>query len=209
MERVGQTVDRAMLPIFERIMELYGPYVLVRCARCTNRRLQAEDIGVFTLITTCLLVSELPWAGEISRFIDTMVEVVRPDVVLRGKGAQWWGQSEDLLLADENEQRLVGALNRLRRPLRTVVVLHHVAGVEPQELARLLEQPAAEVAARIGRGERALAKRLGVPDARALLARFAAGLDTAWILEATACAMNYLAEQARPGRPRPAWWHWN
>jgi hypothetical protein len=45
MERVRQTVDRAMLTIFERIMELYGPYVLVRCARYTNRRRQASRSG--------------------------------------------------------------------------------------------------------------------------------------------------------------------
>jgi len=209
MQRVRQNVDRAMLPIYERIMELYGPYVLVRCAKCTNRRRQAEDIGVFTLITTCLLASEVPWAGEISRLIDTMVEVVKPDVVSRGRGADWWGESEELLLVDENQQRLVGALNRLRRPLRAVVVLHHVAGVEPEELARLLDEPAAEVAARLGRGERALAKRLGVPDARGLLARFAAGLDTAWIQEAAACALHFLDRQARPGRPRKACPDWN
>ena len=198
-----------MLPVYERIMELYGPYVLVRCAKCTNRRLQAEDIGVFTLITTCLLVSELPRAGEISRFIDVMVEVVRPDVVLRGRGRAWWGQSEDLLLGDEDQQRLVEALNRLPRPLRTVVVLHHVAGVEPEPLARLLEAPATLVTAQLGRGERALAKRLGVPDARGLLARFAADLDTGWIQEAAACALDYLARQARRGRPGPARPDWN
>ena len=198
-----------MLPVYERIMELYGPYVLVRCAKCTNRRLQAENIGVFTLITTCLLVNELPRAGEISRFIDVMVEVVRPDVVLRGRGKAWWGKSEDLLLADEEQERLVQALNRLPRPLRTVVVLHHVAGVEPQEVARLLEAPGTLVTAQLGRGERALAKRLGVPDARGLLARFAAGLDTAWIQEAAACALDYLDGQARPGRPRTACPDWN
>ena len=101
---------------------------------------------------------------------------------------------------DDNQQRLVGALNRLRRPLRTVVVLHHVAGVEPEELAWLLEQPTAEVAMRLGRGERALARRLGVPDARGLLARFATGLDTGWIEEAAACALDFLDGQARPGR---------
>ena len=73
----------------------------------------------------------------------------------------------------------------------------------------MLGEPAAQVAARIGRGERALAKRLGVPDARGLLARFAAGLDTAWIQEAAACALDYLDGQARPGRPRTACPDWN
>jgi hypothetical protein len=160
-------------------------------------------------VTTCLVAGELPWAREISRFIDVMVEVIRPDVVSRGHGAAWWGESEELLLVDENQQRLVGALNRLRRPLRTVVVLHHVAGVAPQNLARLMEERAVEVAARLGRGERARARRLGVADARALLARFAAGLDTAWIRGVAGCALDYLARQARRGRSRPARSAWN
>ena len=73
----------------------------------------------------------------------------------------------------------------------------------------MLGEPAAQVAARIGRGERALARRLGVADVRALLARFAASLDTGWIQEAAACAMDYLARQARPSRPRKASPDWN
>jgi len=120
MRRVRQSVDRALLPIYERIMELYGPYVLVRCAKYTNRRRQAEEIGVFTLITTCLLASELPWTGEISRLIDLMVQVIGPDVVSRGKGAAWWGESEELLFVDEQMRRMARALNRLSWPLRGI-----------------------------------------------------------------------------------------
>ena len=61
-------------------------------------------------------------------------------------------------------------------------------------MARLLEQPAEEVLARIGRAERRLAQWLGVPDVRAVLAQFAAGLDSRldgrrW----RSCAMDYLA----------------
>jgi hypothetical protein len=113
------------------------------------------------------------------------------------------------LFVDDNQRRLVGALNRLRRPLRAVVVLHHVAGVEPEPPARLLEEPAAEVAARLGRGERALARRLGVADVRGLLARFAAGLGSGWIQGVAGCALDFLAWQARRGRSRPACPDWN
>ena len=35
----------------ERIIELYTPYVLVRCSRYTNGRRQAQQIGVYTLVT--------------------------------------------------------------------------------------------------------------------------------------------------------------
>ena len=80
-----------MLPIYRAdhgIVWTLGPGAV---RKCTNRRRQAEDIGVFTLITTCLLASEVPWAGEISRLIDVMVEVIEPDVVSRGKGGRLVG----------------------------------------------------------------------------------------------------------------------
>ncbi len=197
MRRVRQWVDPARLAVYEGIIELYAPYVLIRCARYTNRRRQAQQIGVYTLVTACLLASELPWMGQLSLLLDMVVDVIGPDIVSRGQGASWWAESRELLLVDERMRRLVRALNRLRRPLRAVLVLHHVGGVEPEPLARLLEEPAAQVAARIGRGERALARRLGMADVRALLARFAAGLDTGWIQEVAGGALDYLARPAR------------
>ena len=203
MRRRRQKIDQAMLLIYAGIMEFYAPYVLVRCANCTNRRLQAELIGVYALICTCLATREVPWTGDLSRLIDVMVDVVRRDVVGHGKGVQWWGPSEDLLLVQEPARRMAQALNRLPQPLRAVLVLRRVTGLEPPELARLLDEPAGAVAARLGRAERALAQRLGVPDARGLLTRFTAGLDNDWVQEVTACAMAFLAEQARPARSRP------
>ena len=50
--------------VYEWIIEFYGPYVLVRCSRYTNRRRQAQQIGAYTLITTCLVATSWSrWAG--------------------------------------------------------------------------------------------------------------------------------------------------
>ena len=43
MRRVRRCVEGAMLPVYERIIELYAPYVLVRCAQYTNGRRQAQQ----------------------------------------------------------------------------------------------------------------------------------------------------------------------
>jgi hypothetical protein len=106
-------------------------------------------------------------------------------------------------------QYMATALNALKRPAREVLVLHHVSKMEPEDLARLLEQPIEEVIARIGRAERHLAQWLGVPDVRSLLARFAAGLDNAWMQEVAQCAMDYLTACARRSRRRGTCGGWN
>ena len=213
MRRVRRCVEGAELAVYERIIELYAPYVLVRCSQYTNGRRQAQQIGVYTLITTCMVVGEIEHVGQLGRVVDIMVGVVGHDVVSGGEGEAWWGQSDELLIVDRRMRKIAEALNSLKRPLREVLVLHHVAGLERDELARLLQRPAAEVVTRISRGERLLAQRLhglpgrgdrvGAPDARSLLAEFAAGLDAGWIQEVADGAAGYLAALARRGRRRP------
>ncbi len=114
------------------------------------------------------------------------------------------------MIVDQRMRKMAAALNSLKRPLREVLVLHYVTGIEPDDLARLLQEPAAEVTAKIRRAERLLAKRLeglqgkgdkaGAADVRSLLTEFAAGLDAGWIREAADCALDYLAALA--SRPR-------
>jgi len=86
MRRVRRCVEGAELAVYERIIELYAPYVLVRCARYTNGRRQAQQIGVYTLITTCAVATELEHVGQLSWLVDIMVGVVGPDVVSGGEG---------------------------------------------------------------------------------------------------------------------------
>jgi predicted RNA-binding protein YlxR (DUF448 family) len=198
--------DRAELAVFKRIVELYVPHVLVRCTRYTNRRRQAQQIGTYILITTCVMLRKLGPALPLGRIVDTVVGVVGPDVVSKGEGREWWGQSEELLIADERIRRTAQALNRLKGPLREVLVLHHVCWLEPDDLAPLLQSPAGEIEATLARARRLLARRLeglgdkdhgarGV-DVQAALAQFAAGLDRNWIAEVGACALDYLRGHA-------------
>jgi len=187
MRRVRQWVDPARLAVYESIIELYAPYVLIRCARYTNRRRQAQQIGAYTLITTCLVAGELEQVGQLGRVVDIVLGVVGPDVVSGGPGDLWSGAYDELLIVDQRMRKMAAALNSLKRPWREVLVLHHVTGMEPEDLARLLREPAADVTAKIGRAEKLLAKRLDevhaksnkadAANVRSLLTEFAASLD--------------------------------
>ena len=205
MRRVRQSVNRAELGVYERIIESYCPYVLVRCSRYTNNRRQAQQIGTYALVSACLVAREVGTALPIGRIVESVLRVVGPDVLAGARGEDWRQGRDEPLLVDPRMQYMATALNALKRPGREVLVLHFVGRMAPEDLARLLEQPAEEVLARIGRAERHLAQWLGVPDVRLALARFAAGLDSAWMEEVAQCAMDYLTACAyRCSRRAPA-----
>ena len=217
MRRVRHGVNGARLPLYEWIVEWYGPYVLVRCASFTNRRRQAQEIGMYTLATTCVLAGELDHLEPLGILVDIMVDVIGPDVVLRREPAVPW--DDEPLIADKRMRDLADALNLLTRPAREVLILHHLAAMEPAELAKLLHKAPAEIAPRINRAERLLAESLtglhanddalAQPDVRSLLADFAASLDTAWLQEVADCAISYLAECDGQAVPPPGPCHLN
>jgi DNA-directed RNA polymerase specialized sigma24 family protein len=205
MRRVRQSVDRAMLPVYERIIAFYCPYVLVRCSRYTNGRRQAQQIGAYTLVSACLVAQEVGHTLPVGRIVESVLRVVGPDVLAGARGEDWRQGRDEPLLVDPRMRHMATALNALKRPAREVLVLHHVGRMTPEDLARLLEQPAEEALTRIGRAERHLAQWLGVPDVRSWLAQFAAGLDAGWMQEVGECAMDYLAASAEHHHARRGW----
>ena len=206
MRRMRRSLDRAQLAVCERIIELHTPYVLVRCARYTNGRRQAQQIGTYTLITTCLVARAVGDGLAVGRIVEIMLGVVGPDVMAGARGEDWREGRDEPLLVDPRMRYMATALNSLKWRGRQVLVLHYVGGLTPEDLARLLERPPGVVLARIGRAERHLARWLGVPDVRASMTEFAAGLDAGWMREVAACALEYLAKEAAENRRRPRSW---
>jgi hypothetical protein len=192
MRRVRQSLDRAELAVCERIIACYCPYVLIRCARYTNGRRQAQQIGAYALVTACLMALEVGDVVPIGKIVETELRVVGRDVLRGARGEDWRDGPDKPLLVGPWMQYMATALNALKRPGREVLILHHVDGLTPEDLARLLGQPVGEVEARLGRAERHLAHWLGTPDVRPPLARFAAGLDVGWMQEVAHYAMGYL-----------------
>jgi hypothetical protein len=209
MRRVRQCSGEAVLAVYERIVEVYTPYVLVCCARYTNGRRHAQQIGAYTLIVTCLATRAVGQAVPVGRILESILGVVGPDVSTGARGEDWRDGPDEPLLPDPRLRYMATALNALKRRGREVLVLHHVAGLTPADLGRLLEQPPDAVLARLARAERHLARWLHVRDVRAALAEFAAGLDTGWIQEVAGCALDYLARQARHAGSRPDRPDWN
>ena len=209
MRRGRQCPQEAVLAVYERMVELYTPYVLVRCARYTAGRRQAQQIGVYTLIGACSLAQEAGYVLPVGRIVEIVLKVVGPDVRAGARGEDWRDGPDEPLLADPWMQYMATALNALRRRGREVLVLHHVGGVTPEDLARLLDQPVEHVRTRLGRAERRLAQWLGVADVGRALARFAAGLDRNWMQEVAACALDYLAARDQRAPHCSAHANWN
>jgi hypothetical protein len=195
--------------VYERIVEVYTPYILVRCARYTNGRRQAQQIGVYTLVTACLLARRLGHVLAFGTVLEIVLRVVGPDVLAGACGEDWRVGADEPLLASPRMRYLATSLNALKRRGREVLVLHHLGGLPPEDLARLWEQPVEQVRARLGRAERRLAQWLGAADVRSRLAEFAAGLDRGWIEEVADGALEYLARHAGGSRRRRAHGDWN
>jgi DNA-directed RNA polymerase specialized sigma24 family protein len=191
--------------------------VLVRCARFTNSRREAQQMGVYALITTCLLAHRLRRPGQLVFLLDMMADVIGPDVVLEGSAADPQNGADEPLLAGPRMRELVEGLNLLPRRAREVLVLRHITTAPPEELAKLQHRPVARIAAQVGRAENRLAECLaglrseGGPvdraDVRLLLAQFAAGLDAVWLQEVRDCALRYLRRRhEQDSRPCGCWY---
>ncbi len=212
MRRGRRGRDEAALSVYARIVAWYTAYVLVRCARYTNERTWAQQIGVYTLIGACQMARVLGRGVPPGRILEIVLGVVGPDVLAGARGEDWHRQNDIPLIADAGMRKVAQALNALERSVREALVLHHVSGIGPQELARFLEEPVAEVRARIARGERLLAERLGRAraggrkaggsDVQSLLTDFAARLDGGWIMEVAAGALDYLTASGCQGPHR-------
>jgi hypothetical protein len=182
--------------VYERIVQVYTPYILVRCARYTNGRRQAQQIGVYTLVTACLLARGPGHVLPFGTVLEIVLGGVGPDVLAGACGEDWRTGPDEPLLASPRMRYLATSLNALKRRGREVLVLHHLGGLTAEDLARLWEQPVEQVRARLGRAERRLAQWLGPADVRSRLAEFAAGLDRGWMAEVARCALDYLRGSA-------------
>ncbi len=204
MRRAWRHTDRAELVWYQRIIEMYAPYVLVRCAAFTNSRRLSQEIGAHVLICACLMSSRLNRLERFGFLVETMLDVVGPDVESRGDAV-----GEEQLLADGRMWDLAQALNRMKRSWREVLVLRSIACREASELAWLLRKPASEIDASLACAAEALAEDLILPgpeSTQALLAEFAVKLDLDWIREVGCCAMGFLAADVQPTDPLPHCW---
>ena len=191
-----------MLRLCEWIVKFYARYTLLRCARFTNSRSRAEQIGIYTLITTCLLARELECPAQLGLLVDTMSDIIGRDMA-GDETSDRPRDADEPLVADEKLRKLAEALNGLDRFAREVLVFRHIERMSVAAIARLLHESREQLTARIARAEELLAEHLGElhvpgsepngPDVPSLLAEFAVSLDTDWVRNVGQCALAYLA----------------
>jgi DNA-directed RNA polymerase specialized sigma24 family protein len=215
MRRMRRKLERGELVVCERIIERYAPYVLVRCAGYTDGRRQAQEMGVYVLVTTCVIANRLMHLLPVGVLVDFMVDVVGSEVAARGRDPGRWDEGEELLIADEEIRQMAKDVNGLPRPLREVLVLHYVTGMQVSSLARLWSRPVRDVAADLAHAEEVLRQKLaerqaggeaGGVNVRTSLGQFAAGLDLGWIGEVATCALEELAKEMKRGHEGPQMW---
>jgi hypothetical protein len=192
MRRVRRCARQAEILRFQRITEVYAPYVQVRCVAFTNSRQASLEIGAYVLLCTCLITRIVGDRGSTGVLVEAMLEVVGPDVMVRG----WWRDDEGLV-PEGPMLELARALNRIERSSREILILTWLGGRTPREVARLLGKPAAATEMDLSRAEETLATQLGcgLGDARDRLHEFTAGLDVRWIMEVGCGVMELLTPE--------------
>ncbi|MGE5295229.1 MAG: hypothetical protein ACM3VT_10410 [Solirubrobacterales bacterium] len=203
MRRVRRCAERAEIARCRRIIEVYAPYVLVRCAAFTDSWRLSLEIGAYVLLCTCLLASRMTGRVRVGVLVEAMLDVVGPDVASRR------GREDDPpVFADARMLGAAKAMNRLAWPLREAIVLGPAAGRSKRELASLLHKPFHEVRVHLERAKAELAEDLGIGilSVCVLLADFAAALDADWIEQVADCVMEHLIAGLNPAAAPPVCW---
>jgi DNA-directed RNA polymerase specialized sigma24 family protein len=213
------STEAARLCVYRRIIRYYLRYVLVRCAKFTNRKREAQTIAFYALVTTCLLAPQLPHARQLRILVDMMVRIVARDQIrLKSKTRREQHTPTDIferLLATERMRKLAQAMNMLDGVTRELLVLYHIEMIGLTELSRLFERPAGEIAAHITAGRQALATRLqqlcsnhsGLHRCHValLLDEFRAYLDAGSAERLGRYALSYVTKWGKDNRRAPPW----
>jgi hypothetical protein len=178
--------------VYRRIIRYYLRYVLVRCAKFTNHKGEAQTIAFYSLV------------------------IARDQI--RQKSKTRWEQDTptdaiERLLGDETMQKLAQAMNMLDGFTRELLVLHHIEMMGVRQLSQLFERPAAEITAQITAGQEALAthlqqlcsnhSELQACDVASLLDEFRACLEPDSAERLGRYALSYVTNWEKNNRPAP------
>ena len=194
---------------FALITHRYLRYILIRSLAYTNRRTLAQQIGVYTLITTCLLAGRLRRRADLGIVVDTMVETVGHDQAISGKGRvirdERKTEAATLNTVDARICDVAGGINSVGQLGRQLLVLRHIEGIDAPALAELHQMPVTRIETVLAEAERefvgilrgmAWDHEIG-PDVHGILNDLAACLDQRWAREVAVCALDYLARHRR------------
>jgi DNA-directed RNA polymerase specialized sigma24 family protein len=206
--RVTSLTEGLRLPVYERIVQYYLRYLLLRCCEYTSSRREAEQIAAYTLITMCSLLEQLRQGCDLAWLLDTMLEVIGREQAC-GSGP---------LLRDERLQKLAGCVNRLEGFRGQVLVLGLIERMGPKIISEIYGKSVEEIVLVIDGAKRELAEHLredsgmvrteSVEDVSGLMCELGDALELDSRERVTRTVLSYLAEDVRddcrlPGRFAP------
>ena len=149
MDRLGAT---------ERMAAHYLRYALLRSAKHTNIKSDAEAMAAFTLLAAGSIAGKLGMGGELALLIECVAEAV-------GWGAdpadyltcqQQLPKGSDQLLPDERMRKLAAAINMLGTSARQVLLLYHIELMSTKQVAEILSKSILQIRSDIAEAERGL-----------------------------------------------------
>ena len=200
--KASERAVQAKLWAWERIIQRYLRYVLIRCLAYTNGKSTAGRMAFYALVTACLICEKGQRHGwrEVGEVIDLMVDIVGNDAEADDAADQPVFALDGVMCA------VARAVNSVDAPLREALVLAHVEALDADELGTALGVSAGQAPARLREAERALVQilrqmgawdGLGDPEVHELLVRLAGCLDTAWAALVGGSALQYLVAWQR------------
>ncbi|MHC4575737.1 MAG: RNA polymerase sigma factor [Planctomycetota bacterium] len=215
----GDSNEQVRLWVYDGIMRCYLRYVLIRCAKLTNSKEEAEKIAFCALVKTCLWAGKLEHAGQVGQLVDMMVDVGGKDLLRERRRVEGAEANGEELLADERMQTVAAAVNMLDGFTRELLLLYHVERMDGPELALIFERPVMEIMKRIGAGQIRLWLYLGEvcpgwfeawgSNVVSLVRELGLCLDWRWAGQLRKRALRYLAECGKEEGSNPAYWEGN
>ncbi|MHC4646933.1 MAG: sigma-70 family RNA polymerase sigma factor [Planctomycetota bacterium] len=192
--------------LYAMIIGYYMRYVLLRAARYTNRKSEAAEIALYTLLTVCALTRKLHHSSHLGAFIDVMVDMIGQDIT--GHNLRLDSRRElegaQMLVPDETMYKLVEGLNSLDEHSRQMLVLSRMEMMSPKTLSQIYDRPVRKVKARIRAAEKKLTQYLAAfPESRPVclpgdipcrLAHLSMTLDSQLMLSIAECALAFLTK---------------
>lgn len=155
-------VEGLMFGAYKQIVKMYLRYVLIRCAGFTNNKKHAEEIAVYTLLTTCALTPKLEHPWQLGWLLDCMTNEICRDITRETsqvKEDQRLAKS-NMLLADKKMRNLAKAVNMLDDFTRRVLVFRHIEMMSTKEISLICGKTIYEISLELDRGARKLTENL-------------------------------------------------
>ena len=153
MERVSNLTPKVNLSTYRELINIFLPFVIIRCTRYTNSKRLAETIAVYSLVSSYLARMQETKAG-ISIVIGCMADVVGEDLA---GGSNVNGQ---LLFENIDAFCAAKALAGLDLEESITMALYYIEKLDLEKIAEITGKAIDEIVGTIGKAQRMFLENL-------------------------------------------------